>query len=263
MKPNMANARTVFGRGQIPRRSHKTTGYSFARIYIPIISAMYFQKNIRPANGMGRNMADTPHGHHVLLGGLEQPYDFTLSPSQKGEMKLFLPPITKVVLPMVNSNKHWYSPRHRHHPPCYDRNLESYGDTDLGEPLQAPFAGYIETARDLGRGWGNVIRIVGYEKLGEGIDVRWWAWLGAHWDEMYVKVGQIVEAGALLGTLGRSGLNPSQGAHLHEQISCGLLPPVTVLGGKGRWHWISCDRFYQDHGIDAALLEAISQHDGR
>jgi len=175
---------------------------------------------------------------------------------------VFLPPITKVVLPMVNIDKPWYSPRHEYHPPCYDRNLETYGDTDMGEPLQAPFAGLVEFARDLGQGWGNVIRIMGYE-LGGDWGAKWYAWLTAHWDKMYVEVGQIVEAGTLLGTLGRTGLAPERGAHLHEQYSFGRLPSVETLGGEGPWSWIDCDRFYREHGIDAELLAAISLHDGR
>jgi len=174
----------------------------------------------------------------------------------------FLPPITEVVLPMVNIEKAWYSPKHDFHPPCYDRNLESYGDTDLGEPLQAAFAGYVEFTGDLGTGWGNVIRIIGYE-LTEWQGVKWWAWLTAHWDRMDVKVGQIVEAGTLLGVLGRTGLQPTQGAHLHEQYSSGFLPPVMVLGGTPGWKWVDCNQFYKEHGMDAELLVAISLHDGR
>ncbi len=170
----------------------------------------------------------------------------------------FLPPITQVVLPMININKPWYSPKHKYHPPCYDRNLETYGDTDLGEPLQAPFSEIVETARDLGGGWGNVIRILGYEKSGD-----WVAWMGSHFDVLCVQVGQIVEAGTLIGTLGRTGLPTASGAHLHEQISCGALPPVALLGGRPYWDWIDCDLFYREHGIDAELLKAISLHDGR
>jgi len=174
-----------------------------------------------------------------------------------------IPPITEVVLPIVNIEKAWYSPRHAYHPPCYDRNLETYGDTDLGEPLQSPFAGFVETAAGLGSGWGNVIRIMGYKILTSNLGIVWYAWQGAHWDRIDVQVGQIVEAGTFLGTLGRTGVEPTQGAHLHEQMSSGDLPPVTVLGGKWSWHWIDCDEFYRKHGIEATLLKAISAHDGR
>ena len=172
-----------------------------------------------------------------------------------------IPPITEVVLPIVNIEKAWYSPRHAYHPPCYDRNLETYGDTDLGEPLQSPYAGFIEFVGDLGGGWGKCIRIIGYEITKWG--VKWFAWLGAHWNEIYVQIGQIVKAGTLLGTLGKTGLAPSHGAHLHEQISSGFLPPVTLLGGTSGFHWIDCNEFYQKHGIDAKILAAISLHDGK
>jgi hypothetical protein len=58
---------------------------------------------------------------------------------------------TEFGLPMQNLEKAWYEAAHRgpynvHPERCEDWNLETLGNTDLGEPLVAPWSGVVIAA---------------------------------------------------------------------------------------------------------------------
>jgi hypothetical protein len=172
-----------------------------------------------------------------------------------------IPMIGEVRLPMLNLHKPWYEatrrfgPYNGHPRYCEDWNLESGGDTDLGEPLVAPFAGIVLNAYDAGGGWGNIVRILG--RLPDGPLVTW---MGAHLAEIYVRVGQIVDAGDDVGTIGTG--NGRYAAHLHEQICEGAVPGPEVFGTDRRYQFKRPSRWYVDHGVDPDLVERVTQFDG-
>jgi len=168
--------------------------------------------------------------------------------------------IKKVVLPMMNLGRKWYAAHsvwtYEHHPPCFDWNTEEGGNSDLGEPLGSPFAGLVITAKDLSGGWGNVARIVGVEPSGRVV-----CWHGAHLQKIAVRPGQIVFLGQFIGTIGNTG---TTWAHLHEQINYDTIPPERTLGhADSAYDYVACDQFYQEHGVDPALLARVIGYDRR
>jgi hypothetical protein len=174
-----------------------------------------------------------------------------------------IPLVREVRLPMKNLDKPWYDPAARwrpynHHPErCQDRNLESGGDTDLCEPLVAPFDGVVLAARDYRGKIGRVVQILG---LGaEGLIV----WAGWHLENTLVSPGQIVSVGQPIGAIGNA--DGVYAAHLHEQISVGSkhgVPQPRVFPGSPRWNWVRPDDFYKAHGVDVALVERVTAFDG-
>ena len=129
-----------------------------------------------------------------------------------------MPLATEFRLPLGNLGKAWYEatrrfgPYNEHPERCEDWNLESGGDTDLGEPLVAPFSGIVINARDWGGAWGKIVRILGRTPEGELV-----CWMGAHLDEIHVKPGDVVQVGDPVGTIGTA--DGRYAAHLHEQVT--------------------------------------------
>jgi hypothetical protein len=164
---------------------------------------------------------------------------------------------------MLNLHKAWYEttqspyfdPYNGHPEFCEDWNLESGGDTDLGEPLVAPFAGIVINAFDAHGGWGKIARILG--RLPDGPLVTW---MGAHLDAIYVRVGQVVQAGDDVGTIGTG--NGRYAAHLHEQICEGEVPGPTVFGTDRRYQFKRPSVWYKAHGVDQDLIERVTAYDG-
>jgi hypothetical protein len=172
-----------------------------------------------------------------------------------------IPFAERFVLPLLNLDKAWYEASRRygpynHHPDrCEDWNLESGGDSDLGEPLVAPFAGIVINAADYGGNWGLILRILGRTPEGELV-----TWMGAHLDEIYVKPGDIVQAGDVVGTIGNN--HGMYAAHLHEQICVGEVPAPWTFGGDRRFDFRQPSGFYAVHGVDADLLTRVTRFDG-
>lgn len=166
---------------------------------------------------------------------------------------------------MQNVGKAWYEatrrfPPYNFHPErCEDWNLETGGNTDLGEPLVAPWSGIVLSAHDWGGGIGRVIQILGIEPDGTLI-----VWAGWHLHEMHVSAGMHVSIGDLVGSIG-SADGRYAGAHLHEQI-CVVnrwgVPSPTTFASDGRYDWRQPSAFYVDRGVDQALIDRLTEYDG-
>lgn len=176
-----------------------------------------------------------------------------------------IPRATSFRLPMQNLDKAWYEATRRfgpynYHPQrCEDWNLEAGGNTDLGEPLVAPFSGMVTNAHNWGGGTGRLVQIVGL--LGDGGVVVWAGW---HLHEINVTVGEVVQVGQLIGSIGNAD-GRYAGAHLHEQI-CIVnrwgIPAPTAFAADGRYDWQQPSVFYASHGVDADLVRRCTEYDG-
>lgn len=172
---------------------------------------------------------------------------------------------TSFRLPMMYLDKAWYEATRRYgpynfHPErCEDWNLESGGNTDLGEALCAPFSGIVLSAHDWGGGIGRVAQLLGVTLLGEMI-----VWAGWHLHDLGVRTGQVVEVGEEIGSIGNAdGRYP--GAHLHEQI-CVInewgIPAPRTFASDGRYGWQQPSVFYVERGVDADLVQRATEFDG-
>ncbi|WP_172683136.1 M23 family metallopeptidase [Verrucomicrobium spinosum] len=96
-----------------------------------------------------------------------------------------------------------------------DWNGSGGGDSDLGDPIYSIGRGIVVQSEDVKVGWGNVviIRHVFREVTGkiEMVDS-----LYGHLLERKVKVGQMIEKGQLVGTMG--GNNGMYPVHLHLEV---------------------------------------------
>lgn len=175
-----------------------------------------------------------------------------------------IPEAERFRLPMANLDKKWYEATrtfgaYNYHPErAEDWNLESGGNTDLGEPLVAPFAGIVLAAANYGGGVGRVVQILG---LAPGDEVIVWA--GWHLHSIAVQVGQIVAVGDAIGTIGNAD-GRYAGAHLHEQIcvvNAAGIPGPTTFASDNRYDWRQPSVFYAQHGVDAELIKRVTQRD--
>jgi hypothetical protein len=187
-----------------------------------------------------------------------------LTPEQLEELGLVkgpekvegFPLATEFCLPMKNLDKPWYEAAHdprfgeyNGHPRfAHDWNLETGGDSDLGEPLVAPWTGVVINARQFGGSWGRIMRILGHTAEGETI-----VWMGAHLQAFSVEVGEIVKVGQDIGRIGNA--NGQYPAHLHEQICVGAVPGPTVFGTDRRYNFVHCSNFYIEHGVDEEVVK--------
>lgn len=187
-----------------------------------------------------------------------------------------LPLADKFRLPMKNLDKEWYEASQRYgpyaarirslmrstflaflllpHPAlCADWNLESGGDTDLGEPLVAPFSGLVLSARNWGGSVGQVVQMLGVTGGGEVI-----VWAGWHLQGYVVDAGQFVRMGEPVGAIGNAGGYYRGAAHLHEQIcvvnALGIPRPDLFAGSDRRYGWQSPPVFYVQRGVDPDLV---------
>ncbi|MCB9793468.1 MAG: M23 family metallopeptidase [Alphaproteobacteria bacterium] len=112
-----------------------------------------------------------------------------------------------------------------------DWNGVGGGDSDLGDPVYALAHGWVSLAEDVGRGWGQVVRVVHRvppEEPGGRAQVV--ESLYAHLDTIEVEVGDLVLRGQKLGSIGDAGgLYP---AHLHLELR--ERPGMPVGGGYSR-----------------------------
>lgn len=162
-------------------------------------------------------------------------------------------------LPMKNLDKpwyeaaHWFGPYNSHPRFCEDWNLETGGNTDLGEPLVAPMTGIVINAADYGGSWGKIVRILA-RISGELV-----VWMGAHLDRIDVSAGDLVQVGDPIGTVGTG--NGRYAAHLHEQISVGEVAAPTTFGGDRRFDFRQPDQFYIEHGVDEEVVKHAVERD--
>ena len=103
-----------------------------------------------------------------------------------------------------------------------DWNSISGGNSDLGNPVYNIANGYVSFAKDIGGGWGNVIRIIHY--LPDGTQVES---LYAHCLKILVSEGEYITKGFKIGTIGNN--NGQYFAHLHFELRA--QPNLPIGGG--------------------------------
>jgi len=100
-----------------------------------------------------------------------------------------------------------------------DWNAVTGGNSDLGDPIYAIANGYVNFAKDIEGGWGNVIRI--WHQIDDKVIVES---LYAHCDKILVKKGQYIKKGHKIGTIGNAG--GIYLAHLHFEIRNNTCLPI-------------------------------------
>lgn len=80
-----------------------------------------------------------------------------------------------------------------------DWNGTSGGNTDLGDPVYATANGYVTFAKDAGRGWGNIVRVI---HCVPGKPNKYVESFYAHLDRIKTKEGAWLKRGDELGTIG-------------------------------------------------------------
>jgi len=95
-----------------------------------------------------------------------------------------------------------------------DWNRNTGGNTDLGDPVYATANGLVTTAENICCGWGKTIRVIHY--LPNHPDYQYVESIYSHLDRMDVKLGQLVERGQMIGTIGTG--EGRYAAHLHFEI---------------------------------------------
>ena len=100
-----------------------------------------------------------------------------------------------------------------------DWNGTGGGNTDLGDPIYSIANGYVSFAENINGGWGNVIRIVHFIDENKQLES-----LYAHCQDIFVKKGDYVTKGKLIGTIGNN--NGQYLAHLHFELRNEVSLPV-------------------------------------
>lgn len=96
-----------------------------------------------------------------------------------------------------------------------DWNGKAGGDSDLGDPIYSTARGVVIISENVGVGWGNCV-IVRHAYRDETGKIAMVDSLYAHLHQRLVKVGQTVEKGQLVGTMG--GNNGMYLVHLHFEM---------------------------------------------
>jgi len=126
----------------------------------------------------------------------------------------------------------WHKELNVYHPGD-DYNF-GYGDQDLGQDVNCVSNGIVIHTSKRTIGYGNLVivkHVLGYNlkrfiKETYGIDTNELYSLYAHLKDIFVNIGDEVESGQRIGTIGKSG---TQWAHLHHEIYA----PIGELAEKG------------------------------
>jgi murein DD-endopeptidase MepM/ murein hydrolase activator NlpD len=100
-----------------------------------------------------------------------------------------------------------------------DWNAVTGGNSDLGDPIYSIGDGKVTFAKDIGGGWGNVIRVM--HELPDGTYVES---LYAHCDTLLVSKNELVKKGDQIATIGTA--NGAYLAHLHLEIRDDIELPI-------------------------------------
>lgn len=92
-----------------------------------------------------------------------------------------------------------------------DWNAVTGGNSDLGDPIYSIANGYVVLAKDIGSGWGKVIRVI--HQLDDSTYVES---LYAHCDSMLVQSNEGIKRGQQIATIGNA--DGAYYAHLHLEI---------------------------------------------
>lgn len=121
-----------------------------------------------------------------------------------------------------------------------DWNAVTGGDSDLGDPIYSSAHGLVNFAKDLGGGWGNIIRIIHQLPSGEFVES-----LYAHCNSIKVEKGKWVKRGELIGTIGNA--DGSYLAHLHFEMRAEVKLPIGPGYSSDTTGYINPSRFIQQH----------------
>lgn len=178
-----------------------------------------------------------------------------------------IPQVGEVRLPMLNIHKAWYettqrpgfAPYNVHPLKAEDYNLETGGDTDLGEPLVAPFSGLVTSAGQFSGSTGRIVQLLGYSDQVGAI-----VWAGWHLRDLAVQTGDIVFVGDPIGTIGNA--SGRYYAHLHNTF-CVLndwgVPSPTTYPTDGRYDWRRPSVMFVELGVDADVVARAMAYDGK
>lgn len=152
----------------------------------------------------------------------------TMPDSSPGEIR-----VVDYVLPVTPPASDWYfANTHGSRHSGLDINLRRAprGDVDLGQPVYTTCNGLVVFAgMALGNSWGNLVITLSVE-AGQLL-----FWRYAHLQDVFIDVGQVLPAGALLGTIGK-GKNDRYAAHLHLDAWRGyMLAPESWLSRRVDW----------------------------
>jgi murein DD-endopeptidase MepM/ murein hydrolase activator NlpD len=92
-----------------------------------------------------------------------------------------------------------------------DWNAVTGGNSDLGDPIYSIANGYVVFAKDIGSGWGKVVRVM--HQLNDSTYIES---LYAHCDTMLVQSNEGVQRGQKIATIGNA--DGAYYAHLHLEI---------------------------------------------
>jgi murein DD-endopeptidase MepM/ murein hydrolase activator NlpD len=95
-----------------------------------------------------------------------------------------------------------------------DLNGIGGGDSDLGDPVHAAGFGQVVFANDAGPGWGNMVILA--HRIGPPDSRRVIQTVYAHLQDVSVQVGQVLQRGDCLGSVGNAGGRYL--AHLHFEV---------------------------------------------
>jgi hypothetical protein len=169
--------------------------------------------------------------------------------------------VPKLVMPMKRTDLKWYAantyfgPYDDHPNKAIDWNLESGGDSDLGQQLVAPADCFVVAAQDFGGKIGLVLSMVGV------VNGKLANWQWRHLQRITVKLWDALKCGQDVANLGNAGGQYS--AHLHEQICVGAIAPPTIDWRDPRYTFVNPAEFYKANGVDAALVDRLYLRDNK
>ncbi|OJJ14861.1 peptidase M23 [marine bacterium AO1-C] len=121
-----------------------------------------------------------------------------------------------------------------------DWNAVTGGNTDLGDPIFAIAHGYVNFAKDLKGGWGNVIRII--HRLP---DSTFYESVYAHCDSILVKPNTWIKKGQQIGTIGTA--HGKYYAHLHLEIRDNITMPIGGGYARNAAGYLDPTQFIKQH----------------
>ena len=121
-----------------------------------------------------------------------------------------------------------------------DWNAVTGGNSDLGDPIYSIANGYVQFARNIKGGWGNVIRI--HHQLPNGKLVES---LYAHCDTILVREHSWIKKGEQIGTIGTAfGKYP---AHLHLEMRDTVGMPIGGGYSRNSTGYLDPTKFINEH----------------
>ncbi len=130
-----------------------------------------------------------------------------------------------------------------------DWNGTGGGDSDLGDPIFAIADGEVTLVRDVGGGWGKLVRIAHrYDDQGAVDTVES---LYAHLDEHRVAAGDRVSRGDRIGTMGNAG--GRYPAHLHFELRSHPQLPLGRGYGAPGWRYLDPTAFIEAHRPSSSM----------